>query len=338
MRLLYDPAAHERERSSWKTVIHLNLITAVRLLLEAIEKALEDQTRGIRPTSSNGAVLPPEEPLEELEPSGLPGAGAGPSLNAGDLQRVPSTSILSRRISSAQLEDSAPPKSNLQKATLLIRLRLAPLLSLEGDLRRRLGAVGDDVADVPAYLSERRDEDPIANPYTPASGLRVGRMSSLRSSFGKLPGWRGTNSSRRAAAYATEESLAGVSEEAELETGDFTRRTNFNSLRGDDLVLKAGWQDRLNGRRGSADAASTNLKALHGGTGVRASIDSINSHEQANKLRARDEDDPQALLLACIDEIEALWSASSSAMSELAPVVKAVKRAFVLEKQGAATQ
>ena len=36
MRLLYDPAAHERERRGWVKIVLLNLTASVRVLLESM--------------------------------------------------------------------------------------------------------------------------------------------------------------------------------------------------------------------------------------------------------------------------------------------------------------
>ncbi|PWN46634.1 guanine nucleotide binding protein, alpha subunit [Violaceomyces palustris] len=111
MRLLYDKDAHNRDRESWRTVIQLNVIAAVRTLVECIEAA---------------------ELADQLEDN--------------DSTQVVGEKRYQQESTGASV--SSPPVNN---RGLLARLRFAPLLSLEPVIRRRLGAVGeaDDLSKVP---------------------------------------------------------------------------------------------------------------------------------------------------------------------------------------------
>lgn len=115
MRLLYDSKAHERDRLSWKTVVQLNVITAVRTLVEAVEQFdRDDQQQASSSTSSNVA-------------SGLRAGHSSLILSPNNTPSSPSSL-------------SSGPSNR----ALLARLRVAPLLSLEPILRKRLGAVGEE--------------------------------------------------------------------------------------------------------------------------------------------------------------------------------------------------
>ncbi|KDN45450.1 G-alpha-domain-containing protein [Tilletiaria anomala UBC 951] len=100
MRLMYDPRAHERERNCWKVIIYLNIIIAVRSLLDTLETFVQYHTSAATSRS--------------------------PNLGGGN-RSLPA--ILAQR--------KGP------QALLLLRMRFAPLLTLELPLRRRLGALED---------------------------------------------------------------------------------------------------------------------------------------------------------------------------------------------------
>lgn len=119
MRLLYDPSAHQRDRRSWKIVIFLNLIVAVRALLEAFEETLAAASSA----SASGMSRPASDEGDEEQ-----------VLNAA--------STLQLQSSNASISTSSSGGAN---TALLARLKLAPLLSLEADLRARLGAVDEQV-------------------------------------------------------------------------------------------------------------------------------------------------------------------------------------------------
>ncbi|PWN46182.1 G-alpha-domain-containing protein [Ceraceosorus guamensis] len=114
MRLLYDQSAHQRERRSWRVVVYLNLILAVRAVLEVFEESHE--ARALNP----------------------PSVSRGPGGNA-------SAQSSTESLNSSAINPLA--HRNNHGDTSLARLRLAPLLSLEAELRARLGAV-DEYADL----------------------------------------------------------------------------------------------------------------------------------------------------------------------------------------------
>lgn len=120
MRLLYDSKAHERDRLSWKTVVQLNVIVAVRTLVEAVEQFDRDDQQ-----QQQQALSQPRSSVTSGEEAGNDHS----SLLLGGAGSHQSTSSTS---------------SNPSNRALLARLRLAPLLSLEPTLRKRLGAVGEE--------------------------------------------------------------------------------------------------------------------------------------------------------------------------------------------------
>ncbi|SPO42144.1 related to guanine nucleotide-binding protein alpha-4 subunit [Pseudozyma flocculosa] len=99
MRLLYEPKAHEANRRWWREIVHLNVITALRGLLECLER-LE---AAAEPESQNSAMTAASGAERAISPS--------PSIMA----------------------------TAAEKRALLDRLKLAPILSLEQGLRQRLG-------------------------------------------------------------------------------------------------------------------------------------------------------------------------------------------------------
>ncbi|PWN20043.1 G-alpha-domain-containing protein [Microstroma glucosiphilum] len=128
MRLLYNPTAYQAERASWRAIIQLNLITAVRVLLEIFEASQADERRIELPTrpATVSSPAPSSTSKRHLESKG--------STSTAPLT-VPST---------------APPATSAGKnAAFLVRLRLAPLLGLESSLRTELGALGE-TAPLPA--------------------------------------------------------------------------------------------------------------------------------------------------------------------------------------------
>ncbi|EPQ27065.1 uncharacterized protein PFL1_05349 [Pseudozyma flocculosa PF-1] len=104
MRLLYEPKAHEANRRWWREIVHLNVITALRGLLECLER-LE---AAAEPESQNSAMTAASGAERAISPS--------PSIMA----------------------------TAAEKRALLDRLKLAPILSLEQGLRQRLGAIGEE--------------------------------------------------------------------------------------------------------------------------------------------------------------------------------------------------
>lgn len=57
----------------------------------------------------------------------------------------------------------------------------------------------------------------------------------------------------------------------------------------------------------------------------------------ANQVRQRDEDDPQAMLEACKEEIQSLWRAKDTEVFKHSHIARKVRKSFILERHGAAT-
>ncbi|KDN43689.1 G-alpha-domain-containing protein [Tilletiaria anomala UBC 951] len=361
MRLLYDPQGYERERTSWRLVIYLNVITATRLLLEGVERVLEEQ-EDAKEAATRAAIRSGAVDVEEtigddsvdtsssggrrgdFVPTGLLSAAAT-AVNGTSHVLFPTSSrnsliSLSRQDTSS---NSTGRRSSSQRgrgpcrATLLIRLRLAPLLSLEPDLRNRLGAVGDDVANVPEYLQAKGKE------------LRSSLRGSIRTKQ-QLPNWRGGNAGESASNGVRLRASAGIKVDVdESSSKDMGPRTiHYKPKRSDDLVLKAGWQDR-SAEPPSPSAGSPPSSPTSPGYpppsaslafDMRTSLDSLqceHNNEVANRLRQREEDGPQALVLACKGDIQALWSGKDSGVFSHGSVVKKLRQNFTFERVSAPT-
>ncbi len=411
MRLLYDPQAHERERQSWKLVIYLNVITAVRVLLECIERVIseqqqqeeesaqEQQSPGDESTKNNIKKSSSADQDKMNEARSRASAAALVNLRSMNNLTATESAWMSRTattstVASSNGESSTEATSGTaetSKALRVARLRLAPLLSLEEDLRNRLGAVGDHIQNVPAYLRERAGQQDA----TPDRGATSKRASVPNDFFtSKTPIWHGTTQGAAASGL-----VAAAEADEDDEDADLVRPlAAFNAAaRRNDLVLKAGWQQRASPlgtppevpdkgkesiRRPSTSASRKDgirsaLGSLFGGGENRdgspssspkkdkaAEPDSPHSDDLGDRLKQKDEDDPQSLLFACKEEIQRLWKAASNSTSagssaknaadggekgaveaKLAPtgeeamgkVVRTIKKSFMLDRQGAAT-
>lgn len=234
MRLLYDQNAHDRERQSWRAVVHLNLITAVRLLVEAVEAFDIDGTSGSSsptPSAMEGMRMP-------LSPTQARGEGTS---------------------------------SSASNRALLARLRLAPLLSLETILRRRLGAAGEetDLSD-PALAQNQQGWGSRTDPSSP-SGRSNNNTLLLKA------GWQDRLLSR-----------LGVGNEDNSDTASIAESTSPKQQR------------RILGRRRSSSAIGRRKE--------RDTSPAPPLPDAANTLVARKEDDPGKMLEALKEDILQLWS------------------------------
>ncbi|KAE8229409.1 hypothetical protein CF326_g5621 [Tilletia indica] len=173
MRLLYDPQTHERERHGWRLVIFLNIITAARIMLERIEEYEESKSDcGPSVASTNSCdystpqTLQPSDSQLQFQQQLLPGATAddlafsfghrnlimqalnsAPGANRSRLALTSRSeiSLASHRPFPSTVLSTAQPSRSAATRAKILRLRLAPLLTLERELREELGAIGDDV-------------------------------------------------------------------------------------------------------------------------------------------------------------------------------------------------
>lgn len=115
MRMLYAPERQAQVRSAWTDVVYLNVILAVKKLVGAYQDTMGN------PVTEKPATL------------------ASSTRHAGAVSASPLLSCLSMPAPHGQCDDMASSVAATNK-TLLSRFRLAPLLSMEVELRRRLGA------------------------------------------------------------------------------------------------------------------------------------------------------------------------------------------------------
>ena len=166
MRLLYNPEAHDKERTSWKAVIHLNLVVAIRALIENLETTTDTATA-----------------TDEPDPD-------------------PKTST------------STNGSSSSSSRVRLEHLRMAPILSLESVLRRRLGAVGEeDLVDAKCSASpvpwSWRSEPSCPHGRFDSSGilLRAGWQERLMDALRGLAGTLRDDSDAKSIAESTRGSV-----------------------------------------------------------------------------------------------------------------------------------
>ncbi|CAD6935402.1 unnamed protein product [Tilletia controversa] len=161
MRLLYDPEAHERERHGWRLVIFLNIITAARIMLERIEQHEDIRADGSLSTCTavsfdHSTAHGFASDAQSSQDHDLNVTFGGRSLIMQAINSAPGTNR-SRLTSLSEQSQNRPFPSALPSSTghqlsrsaatraRTLRLRLAPLLTLERELREELGAIGDDV-------------------------------------------------------------------------------------------------------------------------------------------------------------------------------------------------
>jgi len=116
MRLIYAAEKQASLRMAWVDVIYLNVIMALKLLLEAMEsiEATELQRDRAALEASSSSILP------------------------GSLKRFNSSGCFTM----STVSSGASAISNIRKSSkaLLARMQLAPILSIESELRDKLGA------------------------------------------------------------------------------------------------------------------------------------------------------------------------------------------------------
>ena len=119
-RLRYARDAWEAERASWKAVVQLNVVRSILSILAALEAEIEG-----RPLPDNA-----HQPLSQIE-------------SGNDAELVKTSSVqITPTLSHQYRKNSLLCRLNGKHD--LLRLRLAPLRSVEVDLRNRLGESGDD--------------------------------------------------------------------------------------------------------------------------------------------------------------------------------------------------
>lgn len=187
---MYAPASLDAERDSWKPIVYLNLIKSQRIILSVLEHEFDleidrESTRLLSPQTSHPHLRPFDHDDGEIQVQGL-GKGKGK-------EKMVESPVLDSPILGSPEDDSSPtsrssgavpPLWASQIATL--RLRLAPLLSMQESLSKKIGmgvqvAPGKEEVFVRTGWQGLRPQRPNHNPnsnYELASTLSMGSTSS----------------------------------------------------------------------------------------------------------------------------------------------------------------
>ncbi|PWN35088.1 G-alpha-domain-containing protein [Meira miltonrushii] len=126
MRMMYAPERQERLRNAWTDVIYLNIVLAVKRLVEV--QTMQNGKSAIRRMDSTQSISSPV--LSSLSPS--------------------------RATSPTHQTFEEAKKSHSQNSKmLLLKLRFAPLLSMEAELRGKLGTLDETV------IQQRRPQQEV---------------------------------------------------------------------------------------------------------------------------------------------------------------------------------
>lgn len=116
MRMMYAPERQERLRCAWTDVIYLNVVLAVKRLMEV--QTIQNERNSVKRMDSMHSISSPV--LSSLSPS----RATSPSL---------------------QTFEEAKKNHSHNSKMLLLKLRFAPLLSMEAELRGKLGTLDETV-------------------------------------------------------------------------------------------------------------------------------------------------------------------------------------------------
>ena len=255
MRLIYAADKQASLRQAWTDVIYINVIMAVKLILEA---------------------------LETMEAQAMERSAQLLSETRCKLSRINSQSCFSVISDCPSTATSSSAVREPSKA-LLARLRFAPFLSIESELRMKLGAfdrgvlVGDSTGSAAPVQS-----------------------SDLRTSFGSA-------NLRKYQHTAHEVMLRAGWQEEWIQSG----LTSTSSMDLDGRSVAESMESNRSGwRRPYSDLTGAIVRRGRGRTG-REKRKAVRS--DSHQVRAQKEDDPSRLLSACLDEIWELWQGPSSA-------------------------
>lgn len=257
MRLIYAADKQASLRQAWTDVIYINVIMAVKLILEA---------------------------LETMEAQALERSAQLLSETRCKLSRINSQSCFSMISDCPSTATSSSAVREPSKA-LLARLRFAPFLSIESELRTKLGAFDRGFG---VFLGDSNGSAPPT------------QSSDLRTSFGSA-------GLRKYQHTAHEVMLRAGWQEEWIQSGlastssmDLDGRSVAESMESN----RSGW------RRPYSDLTGAIVRRGRGRTGKeKRKAERTDSHQ----VRAQKEDDPSRLLSACLDEIWELWQGPSSA-------------------------
>jgi hypothetical protein len=265
MRLIYAAEKQASMRQAWTDVIYLNVIMAVKLLLEALES--------IESTETERSISPSQES------------------NRGVLVRNKSMSCFSIQSDTPSTKTMTPTIREPSKV-FLSRLRLAPFLSIESELRKRLGAFEKEVP--PLSLATQQQQQ-----ITPSNS-----RASMSTSCSHGNGFGSAN--LRKHQYAADLLLrAGWQDDIMTPSPNSSFEMDARSLAGSTTSSVSTWKRPYRGITSTLTRRSTGLGE---NTYRRKTLRSSSSYYNAQR-----EDDPSRLLSACSEEILDLWNGPMSA-------------------------
>lgn len=135
----YARTAWKQERTSWRSVIQLNLIRSVLTILETLQAEMD-----------NAPLMPPA-PAPSLSIVPVPRSSSSSSGHGHNNGHGPSKITAAPYMSDADstiTEGDVPPPIPLGEHHRVLQRRLGPLRRVEADLKRRLGAGTEEVVGV----------------------------------------------------------------------------------------------------------------------------------------------------------------------------------------------
>ncbi|KAI0074232.1 G-alpha-domain-containing protein [Panus rudis PR-1116 ss-1] len=151
-QLTFAPKAWREERASWRAVIHFNLVRVVNTILDALSDEMLYPPSNTPPPmpGSRPSAVSPDSPytlpnasrppsaawsMEDLEATARPDDLASPHMSSDDEDETHRMDLI----------DSKLPGLRFDSSHSILKLRLAPLRSVEADLKRFLGAGTEEV-------------------------------------------------------------------------------------------------------------------------------------------------------------------------------------------------
>jgi energy-coupling factor transporter ATP-binding protein EcfA2 len=262
MRLLYAAEKQDLMRLAWTDVIYLNVIMAIKLLLavlesienleiERSEEALQKKRHLNRITSLNCFPASIKTPLDTVTDTDLP------------------------------LTTHREPSK-----LLLARFRLAPFLSIETELRKKLGSF------------ERDDFVPTSPAFCGQDKVKLdGSMSSPVIGFGSV--------SLRKHQFAADLLLRAGWQEELFHHSTSSLEIDSNSVADSTGSILSSWRRPYSGLQ-------TTLTRRKKDCEDEGDASRSNRFSSVNYKTAKKEDDPSRLLSACLDEIQQLCEGAAS--------------------------
>lgn len=262
MRLIYAAEKQASMRQAWVDVIYLNVIMALKLLLEVIESI---------------EISEAEQSESILQQS------------TSKLNRMTSLSCFSTLSASTTTSTVVPAVVREPSKALLARLRLAPFLSIESELRKKLGAFERDTTSMASSISCTLDGSERPGDKT-GSCLGSANLRRHQNAIDLLlrAGWQDeviNHAGIRSSSFEGGDSSSVA--ESTISAWSIRRRRPHGRI-GSKI-----------GKRGTIDSCTEETEAA-----LQSGSSRYKSPQQ--------EDDPSRLLSACVNEIQDLWEGPSS--------------------------